>query len=105
MPQPEETPSYRPLAEPPDVATSTQSVELLRAWLLDGRLNCVLLPTVWKETPGAWGLLLADVVAHLANALSEETGLSRQELHSRIRLALLAELERPTDTPSGAFLA
>ena len=96
---------YQPLIEPPDVARTTERVEVLRAWLLDGRLNCVLRPTIWKGSPGAWGILLADVLAHVADALAEETGLPRQELHSRIRVALLAELERPTETPEGRFVS
>ena len=45
--------------------------EILRAWMVDQELHCSLGPTSFDNaTP--WGLVLADVAKHVANALYEE---------------------------------
>lgn len=67
-------------------------------------MQCSLLPTAWKDNHGTWGILLADVATHIANALHEEYGTDRKEVLDNIKKVFIAELEYPTDDPTGEFL-
>lgn len=89
---------------PPDSQNAEQAVEVFRGWIIDQRLQCSLRPTVWAETPGMWGILLADAANHIANAIAEETGKDSQELLSEISRVFLAENESPTDECEGKFV-
>lgn len=53
------------------------------------------------ETPGIWGIVLADVVQHLANAYAKD-GMSGQAARQDIVHFLLAELGNPTDKAQAA---
>ena len=94
----------RELPIPPEAETATQAVEIFRGWIIDGPLQCSLLPTAWKDDPGTWGLLLADAAMHIANALEEECGLKRGNVIQEIKRIFIAELENPTDEHEGIFL-
>ena len=64
----------RELTIPPAAADGRKSVELVRAWIVDDGLHCSLRPGVWpgggeSYEPIGWGLLLADVARHAADAL------------------------------------
>jgi hypothetical protein len=48
------------------------------------------------EHPGAWGIVIADLVQHVANAYAQE-GLAAAPVMSEIRRIVLAELDAPTD--------
>ena len=87
----------RELEVPPIASSNSQAVEVLRVWAAPGQPQQLTLRTTWKD-PGAWGLLLADVARHAANAYRNE-GLNRAEVLGKIRQLLDAELSRPTDTP------
>jgi Domain of unknown function (DUF5076) len=87
----------RELEVPPIASSNSQAVEVLRVWAAPGQPQQLTLRTRWKD-PGAWGLLLADVARHAANAYGNE-GLNRAEVLGKIRQLLDAELSRPTDTP------
>ncbi len=88
---------------PPDAKTAKQAVEVFRGWIIDGPLQCSLLPTLWKENHSTWGILLADVATHIANALHEEYGLDRQEVIHNIKKVFMAELANPSDSPEGGL--
>jgi hypothetical protein len=87
---------------PPEAHGDARAVEVLRAWIVNGGLHCSLKPSIWPE-PGNWGILLADVARHVADAFQRESGQSPIESLERIRLAFQAELDSPTDKPAGAF--
>jgi len=87
----------RELEPPPIAGSNTQAVEVLRVWAATGQSQQVTLRTTWKDA-GAWGLLLADVARHAANAYANE-GRNRAEVLGRIRQFLDAEFSRPTDNP------
>ncbi len=46
--------------------------------------------------PGAWGIVIADLVQHVANAYAQE-GLAAAPVMAEIRRIVLAELDAPTD--------
>jgi hypothetical protein len=60
----------------------------------------ILKPGVTKD-PAGWGLVLADVMRHLANAYEQVEGRDRSRTFERIRAGLEAELSSPTDRPRG----
>ena len=50
------------------------------------------------ERPGAWGIVIADLVAHVANAYQQD-GYSGRAVLEEVRRIVLAELAAPTDKP------
>jgi hypothetical protein len=87
----------RELELPPIASANSKSVEVLRVWAAPGEPQQLVLKTTWKE-PGAWGLMLADIARHAANAYANE-GRDRTEVLARIREMLDAEFSAPTDEP------
>ncbi len=85
------------LSTPPIAGEDDRAVEVLRVWAAPGKPQQLTLRTTWKDS-GAWGLLLADVARHAANAYAVE-GHDREEALARIVALFLAELDRPTDKP------
>lgn len=92
------------LTIPPKALDAPDSVEMLRAWVAAGGLHCTLLTGTWKDA-GNWGILLADVARHVANATEEADGTPRNETLDRIKLLFNTELNHPTDQPVGGFLS
>ena len=93
----------RELCIPQPAIDDPKSGEVLRAWIADGGLHCSLRPNNWSD-PGNWGIVLADVARHVANARQEIDGSDREETLSRILTLFNAEFENPTDEPTGGFV-
>ncbi len=85
------------LETPPIAKSHPEAVEVLRVWAAPNQPQQLTLKVTWKD-PAAWGLLLADVARHAANAYSNE-GRNRAEVLARIRQFLVAEFANPTDEP------
>ena len=85
------------LSPPPSVKEAETSMELLRVWIVDKRLEVVLSGNLWKDS-ASWGLLLVDLARHVANAY-EEQGHDREAVLARIREGFDAEWRVPTDEP------
>ncbi|HMF91140.1 MAG TPA: DUF5076 domain-containing protein [Candidatus Angelobacter sp.] len=85
---------------PPIAEEDPNAIEVVRVWVARGAQHVSLNPFVWKD-PEAWGIVLADLAGHLANAYQQEMGLSREETMRKITDLLLAELRHPTDTARG----
>lgn len=84
--------------DPPPLATrNAEAVEVLRVWASSGHAQEVVLKTTWKDA-GAWGLMLADIARHAANAYEGE-GHDRAEVLARIRQLFDEEFADPTDEP------
>ena len=93
---------------PPAAQRDDQSIEMLRAWVAEEGLHCSLKIGVWEGRSDtteerAWGILLADVVKHIANAMRDKYGSDISETKVRIVKALFKELEMPTSEAKGAF--
>lgn len=92
------------LDRPREITSDDGAVEGLSAWLLsDGRNTVILKPEAWPD-PAIWGMLLADVALHIANALTEWRGEDAARILARIREGLVIELGDPTDTPAGRWV-
>jgi hypothetical protein len=78
--------------------------ELIRAWSAHEGLHCSLSVDRWGDSERtARGILLTDVVRHVANALYEAKGWDKAETVKEIRRVFNAELDEPTADPSGGF--
>jgi len=89
---------------PPGARSDDKAKELIRAWAAHGGLHCSLSVDNWDENEQiGWGILLTDVVRHVANALYEQKRLDRDETIREIRRVFNAELDSPTADPSGKF--
>ena len=80
---------------------------MLSAWIAERGLHCTMNVGMWesegRNEPSAWGVLLADVVRHLANAIQAERGVAAATTVDGIIDALLEELNEPTSGVSGEF--
>jgi len=93
------------LVVPPAARADASSREMLRAWIADGGLHCTLSIGAWgdKETIG-WGILLTDVVRHVADALQKQDGLNPEDTIKQIRAVFNKELDEPTAEAKGGFV-
>ena len=94
----------RPLPHPPRAEFHGESVEVLRAWVINGGLEISIHPSHWRDQPGQWGRLLADAAEHMADAISEETGSNRSEILKQITDSLRDFLDHPSQDRGGDFL-
>jgi len=97
----------KPLSPPPAAARDENAIQMLGAWIAENGLHCSLKIGMWhesgrKESP-SWGILLADVIRHIANAMAEREGLDQDETIARITESLERELDEPTSRASGTF--
>jgi hypothetical protein len=93
----------RPLPVPPDAESDGDSIEIVRGWIINGELQIALAAWVWPDEIGEWGRLLADTACHLADAISTETGKSREEVFETISKSLNHYLNNPPENLTGDF--
>jgi hypothetical protein len=83
------------------------SLEMVRAWVANRHLHCALLVGTWDDTDlderDGWGMLLADIAKHAADALAA-SGLQKGETINRIRQRFNSELDHPTSSAAGDFV-
>ena len=84
------------LDPPPISFDDPKSFEVVRVWASTLVGQQFVINPVWKD-PGAFGLLLADLVNHAANAYAKRDGIDRQVAIDRILALFKAEMEHPTD--------
>jgi len=91
-----ETAKHQPvrnqLAIPPGAAADAKAFELVRAWVAQGDLHVSLQMGGWDD-PTAWGVVLADLVRHVARFYQEQKQLNPDATIARVRDAMDAELD------------
>ncbi len=92
------------LAIPPQARADAKSFELIRAWVAGGDLHVSLEMGGWDD-PSAWGVVLADVLRHVANFYQQRKGLALQETAARIQAAFEAELAGPSAEAEGEIVS
>ena len=92
----------RDLNVPAEVDADSKAREVLRAWVANESLICALRPETWEDA-SSWGIVLADVTRHVANAVRELKGDDPAVTTEKIRALYNAELTDPTDEPTGHF--
>jgi len=90
------------LVIPPIAASTPKAVEFIRAWKVGEDLHITLNHDAWRQ-PGAWGVVLADIVQHFADACEKSQGWPREEIIKQVVTVFNAELNHPTDKPTGDF--
>jgi len=60
------------------------SVEIVRVWATDGKLNMTVASDVWDD-PAAWGIMLADLAGKIATSLACSKGFVREQILERLR--------------------
>jgi hypothetical protein len=88
------------LPVPDDARKDPRSFELLRVWVANNDQHVSLQWGAWED-PAAWGIMLSDLMHHIANAYHQDRGLDLAATLERIKAGLQAELSSPTDDPSG----
>lgn len=89
---------------PPGVRSDKNAQELIRAWSAHEGLHCSLSVDRWGDSERtAWGILLTDVVRHVANALHDAKDWDKTGTVREIRRVFNAELDEATADPSGRF--
>ena len=72
------------------------SFELLRVWVANKSQHVSLRVGTWED-PAAWGIMLNDLMQHIANAYHQDQGFDRIQTLKRIKAGLEAELSFPTE--------
>lgn len=85
---------------PPIAEEDRNSVEILRVWAAQQQQHVSLRWDLWDD-PAIWGVVLADLAGHVANAFERQRGKNREETLSQIQEFFNKELNHPTDEPRG----
>ena len=99
-----------PLPIPEPATRDPRSIEMIRVWIAEGKLQTVLNIGHWEnpqrgvDERNAWGMLLADMVRHIANAHHTEYGRDPRETVIMIREMFELEIAKPTSSHPGHFL-
>jgi Domain of unknown function (DUF5076) len=88
---------------PRGVAGDPKAFELMRAWVAQGELHVSLQMGGWDD-PTAWGVVLADMVRHVARFYAEKKRLDPEETMERVRDAMDGELDGEDEEPEGGLV-
>jgi hypothetical protein len=88
---------------PPDALTDPKSIEMVRAWIVDGGLQASLEMGVWDDVR-AWGILLADIAKYVADAKEKDGGMDQSRTIEQIRKSFDDELNASTCESEGDFV-
>jgi hypothetical protein len=95
------------LVIPPAAQRDEHSVQMISGWVAEQGLHCSLNVGMWaaqgQNEPAAWGIMLADVIRHVANALQETNGSDATETALQIVESLWVEFKDPTSGVQGGF--
>ena len=95
------------LSIPPE-ALAHPSVEMIRVWLANQKQHVAFNIGFWEDRGinerEAWGILLADMVRHIADAHESEYGHDSRETILMIRQSFEAEMNQPTSDRMGEFI-
>ncbi|HEX4611345.1 MAG TPA: DUF5076 domain-containing protein [Urbifossiella sp.] len=92
----------------PPEALAHRSVEMIRVWLANQQQHVVLNIGFWEDRGlderAAWGVVIADMVRHIADAHQSEYGHDPAETATIIQRAFTAEIASPTSERLGQFV-
>ena len=100
----------KPLMLPPAAETDDNAIEMLRAWIADGGIHCVLNAGHWHngsdiDEPHAWGIMLADIANHISNAMEDVAGFDRRESLKMVTESFNTEIANRTSEHRGEWPA
>ncbi|SEB96556.1 DUF5076 domain-containing protein [Terriglobus roseus] len=87
---------------PAAASRDPRSLEILRVWIAGGEQHVALAFGMWEE-PSAWGVLLADLARHIAEAHAQQDDqVDAEDFLEQLRGGMEAELDGPIDEISGS---
>ena len=89
------------LPPPDDAVDNSDAVEVLRGWVVGGDLQVSLAFEAFGDAPELWGQLLAEVAAHVADAMSAHGFGDRSAIFTRLQGSLLDHLASPCSGLTG----
>jgi hypothetical protein len=96
-----------PLIIPEAAQSDPRSLEMIRVWIAKGGLHISLNVGYWEaqniNESDAWGMLVADMTRHIANAHEEAFGRDPRATIVAIREAFEREFAKPTSETKGSF--
>jgi hypothetical protein len=90
----------RELMIPPAAEDDPKAFEILRVWGAHGEQHVSIFWDLWDD-PATWGIMLADLAGHVANAFHQERSLEPAESLKTIQAMFNKEMGTPTDSPRG----
>lgn len=81
---------------PPSLDTDQENKEIARLWICGERPTFVIEKDVWDD-PFVWGVVIVDLMRHIAMSYGKEVNAEHPNVLSRIRKGFDAEWENPTD--------
>ena len=89
------------LTIPQEAQRDKASFEVLRVWIANQAQHVSIRSGAWED-PFAWGIVLADLARHIAQAHQLQNENSDPEAFlNRLLEGFEAEIENPTDEPEG----
>ncbi len=93
-------------AIPPAALRDVNAVELARVWIAEQGLHCSLTVGLYAEhgvarETSAWGIILADLAGHVADALSADGMGPKGDLFDAIVERSNAEVDAPSSARTG----
>lgn len=76
---------------PPKVANNPNSEQIISGWVNEGGLHVGI--SSGFDDPGAWGVVLADIVRNVVDLYSATAGLDRAAVKDAMKEVLLRELD------------
>lgn len=67
------------LDPPADALDAKSAIEVMRAWVADGRLHLTLQSETFSHDVSEWGRLLADITHHIARGVALSSDLTERE--------------------------
>jgi hypothetical protein len=94
---------------PPMAMRDPNSVEMLRVWIAERELHCSLRVSMFSEAMGleeerSWGIMVSDLIRHLADAIHSTHGTDKDEVIRRIFRGMTVELREPTAPLVGSYV-
>lgn len=97
----------KPLIIPRAAQRDAKAVQMLSAWIAENGQHLAINIGHWQglgqDEVAAWGILLADTIRHIANALRGEYGKDASDTIDGVLASLHAELADPTSDVHGEF--
>lgn len=89
------------LDPPPAAQRDKAAFEVLRVWIAEQGQHVSIRSGAWED-PFAWGIVLADLARHIANAHTmQDSKVDPEAFLERLLEGFEAEIDNPTDEPEG----
>ena len=93
--------AVKTLVIPPAAQRDKASFEVLRVWIAEQGQHVSIQSGAWDD-PFAWGIVLADLARHIANAHQlQSAAIDKDAFLDRLLEGFEAEIDNPTDEPEG----